>query len=130
MAFFLGFICHYIFDIIPHGDTKAPKKYHNIIYITLAGLIDLAILTTFLLVLMVSKNELLSWPQIAAILGSVLPDAFQLIYFIFPQKQILKKIQKFHFYFHDLFSKKKDFNLTTGITLQIIIFIIFQFIIF
>ena len=35
LAFFAGFILHYVFDIIPHGDTKIPKKYHNLIHIAL-----------------------------------------------------------------------------------------------
>ncbi|MCX6744444.1 MAG: hypothetical protein NTX82_02880 [Candidatus Parcubacteria bacterium] len=126
LAFFVGFILHYVFDIIPHGDTQIPKKYHNIVYITLAGFLDLAVLTSFLLILMLGQAKFLTWTQIAAISGSVIPDLIQFIYFLHPRQKHLLRIQKVHDFFHGLITNKKNFGLIPGLILQIILFLILQ----
>ena len=124
LAFGAGFISHYIFDIIPHGDTRIPKQYHNIIHITLAGIFDLAIMSGYLLLVILGTNQFLTLSQIFAIIGSILPDALQLIYFIYSDNKYLRKICKWHHYFHNLVSRKFQINLTAGIILQLILFII------
>jgi hypothetical protein len=123
LAFLSGFIFHYLSDIIPHGDTKAPKHFYNLIFITLAGLIDLFFLSLFLLVIMLSRHSWLSLSEIAAILGSIIPDSFQLLYFKYPKNKIFGKIHQVHSFFHNLISKKLEFSLVGGIIFQILIFI-------
>ena len=122
LAFITGFISHYIFDIIPHGDTNAPKKYYNIIYLTTIGIFDLAVTSSFFLLLMLFRNKLLTLAEICAIVGSLMPDGLQVLYFIFPRQKHLLKIQKIHKFFHDLISKKLEFSLPVGIIFQLIIF--------
>ncbi len=122
LAFIAGFILHYIFDIIPHGDTKVPKQYYNIVYASLAGIIDLIIFAIFLIFIS-SKVEILKLNIILAIIGSLLPDILQAFYFISRQK-LFKSFQNVHDYFHGLISNRFEFNFFTGLFLQIIFFII------
>jgi len=122
LAFIIGFILHYFFDIIPHGDSKIPKRYWNVVYITFAGIIDILVLTIFVTLLMVKTGQILTITKAMAILGSILPDCLQFIYFLLPKNQLLKKINKFHNYFHDLLYPKFEIGLIPGIILQIIIF--------
>jgi hypothetical protein len=124
LAFLGGFISHYIFDIIPHGDTQVPKQYQNLVYITLAGIIDLAAMISYLLIFMLFTNHLLSLSQIFAILGCLLPDCLQFIYYLYPRQKTIRKIQSIHNLFHELITKKFEFSLTTGLIFQLIFFVI------
>jgi len=121
-AFFVGFISHYLFDIIPHGDTKAPAKWNNLIHLALAALIDIFILISFILVLSV-KSQILNLNTASALLGALLPDFLQGFYFL-SNKKLFKLHQKFHNFFHFLIAEKFEFNFYTGIILQTILFII------
>lgn len=123
LAFVAGFILHYLFDIIPHGDTRAPKKYLNVIYMTLAGLIDLSILSATMISIMLWQNRFLTWVEIFAITGSVLPDALLFLQFIFSKNKFLKKLKGFHHFVHSTISKKFELPFIPGIVLQIILFI-------
>ncbi len=122
LAFIAGFVLHYIFDIIPHGDTKVPRQYYNIVYASLAGIIDLIIFAVFIIFIS-QKIEIFKLNIICAIIGSMLPDILQAFYFMSRQK-LFKSAQKVHDYFHGLISKKFEFNFFTGLILQIIFFII------
>jgi hypothetical protein len=124
LAFIAGFILHYVFDLIPHGDTEVSKKYHNAVYMTLAGLIDLAILSSSLIIIMLTQARIFTWTELAAICGSVLPDALLFFYFIKPQNKVLLKLKKFHHYIHNLLVSKLKIGLIPGMILQVIIFII------
>jgi len=124
LAFLAGFISHYVFDIIPHGDTQIPKQYHNLIYLALAGIFDLAVMISYLLIFMLFSNHLLSLSQIFAILGCLLPDCLQFIYYLYPRQKILKKIQSFHNFYHELISNKFEFSLLEGIIFQLLLFMI------
>jgi tetrahydromethanopterin S-methyltransferase subunit F len=124
LGFIIGFILHYVFDIIPHGDTKVSKKYHNVIYMTLAGLIDLAILSSTFIVIMLTKNKFFNWVQILTICGSVLPDALLFFQFIWPQNKFLLRMKKLHHYIHNQLVNKFGLGLIPGMILQIILFII------
>ena len=92
---------------------------------TLAGLIDLAILSSTFIIIMVTQAKLLNWVQVAAICGSVLPDALLFLYFIKPQNKILLKLKKTHHHLHSLLIKKLNLGFIPGMILQIILFIIF-----
>jgi len=121
-AFIAGFISHYLFDIIPHGDTNAPAKWKNPIHLALAALLDLFILISFILVLGI-KSQILNLSTASALLGALLPDFLQGFYFL-SNKKLFKLHQKFHNFFHFLIIKKFEFNFYTGIILQTIFFII------
>jgi hypothetical protein len=124
LAFFLGLISHYCCDIIPHGDTKVPKKYNNLIYWGLAGIIDLSILSiTLLALLLFNKINIYNQNISAAFLGSVLPDFLLLGYFL-SNKKIFKIPFKIHYFFHNLISKKYEWPFWIGLGLQITLFIV------
>jgi len=124
LAFFLGLISHYCCDMIPHGDTRAPKKYNNLIYWGLAGIIDLSILSVTLLSLFIfNKIDIYNPNLSAAFLGSVLPDFLLLAYFLSDKKLFILPF-KLHNFFHNLISKKYEINLHLGLALQFILFII------
>ena len=127
LAFILGFIFHYIFDIIPHGDTKFPKRYYNVIYASLAGIIDLIVLAIFM-IFIGTKVEILKINILLAITGSLVPDILQAVYFISRQK-ILGSLKKIHDFFHSLISKKIELGFITGIIFQILLLILLTFII-
>jgi len=128
LAFLIGFIIHYIFDIIPHGDTKVPKKYKNPIHIATAGLADLIILTAFIIFLFIIKIELLTPSILLAMLGSMLPDFLQAFYYIY-RKTIFIKTQRIHEFLHDLISKKYEINFYLGLLFQISLLIFLTYII-
>jgi hypothetical protein len=127
-AFFLGLISHYCCDIIPHGDTKAPKKYCNLVHWALAGIIDILILTFTIAALIIFKKINIFNPNFsAAFLGSVLPDFLLLAYFL-SNKKLFKSLFRFHELVHNLISRKYEFSFYIGLTLQILAFIILNII--
>jgi hypothetical protein len=128
LAFLLGIVSHYLFDIIPHGDTNVPKKYLNPIHITLAGLIDLVVLAIYVIFLLSLNVEILSLNILLAVLGSWLPDILQAFYFKF-QGKTLGRLQDFHNFFHDLISNKYQFQLIHGLIFQIIVLVFLTIII-
>src|SRR4030042_5795292 len=112
LAFIVGFISHYIFDIIPHGDSRAPDKWKNPIHIAFAALIDLIVLIIFILCLGVN-TIILNWNTALALLGSLIPDFLQGFYFLTNKKKLIRH-QNIHNFFHNLITKNWDFNLITG----------------
>jgi hypothetical protein len=122
LAFVVGFISHYIFDIIPHGDTRAPEKWKNIIHTAFAALIDLIILIIFILWLGI-KVDILNLNTALAFFGSIIPDFLQGFYFLTNKKKFVR-FQEVHNFFHFLLTKNSDFNLLTGMILQTIFFIL------
>jgi hypothetical protein len=128
LAFVIGFISHYILDIIPHGDTDVPQKYKNTIYIVLAGLIDSACLILLSVFLLLHNVGLLTPSIILGTFGAILPDLFQLFYYKYRGKNSAK-IQGIHNFFHDLIAKKLQFKFANGIIFQVISLIILLIII-
>jgi len=127
-AFISGFILHYIFDIIPHGDTNVSPKYKNPIHIATAGIIDLIILAIYFIFLLFSQVHLLTISIIAAVIGSIIPDILQAFYYAISRK-LFYRWQKFHTLIHDAISQKYELNFFLGLIFQIIILIIFTLII-
>ena len=128
LAFALGFLSHYLFDIIPHGDTKAPEKWRQVKYMALAASIDMIVLF-FLLLWLYTKIEILNLNIAAALLGSVLPDFLQAFYFLSNRKWF-KFSQQVHNFFHEFISRKYEWNLYIGLLFQILVVVIIIFLIF
>ena len=121
-AFVVGLISHYIFDLIPHGDTKAPKKWQNIIHLSLIAFLDIIILIIFLLWLGTRVN-IINISTAFAFLGATLPDYLQGIYFL-SNRKLFKRHQRLHDFFHFLIADKFEWNFYVGLGLQITFFII------
>ncbi len=122
LALIVGLISHYLFDLIPHGDTNAPKKWDNLIHLAFIALIDIFIMTLMLLWLGF-KIDLGNLSVCAGFLGAVIPDFLQGIYFLSGKKYFILH-QKFHNFFHYLIADKYEWNFFTGIILQVIFLII------
>jgi len=122
LAFFLGLIAHYIFDTIPHGDSRTPPNWKGMVFLVSAAVIDVLILLSLLLIFY-QKIGFLKPNVYWAFLGSLIPDFLQGIYFI-SRKKVFKLHQKLHNFFHFLIAKKFEWKFTTGLMLQIIFFIL------
>ena len=123
LAFIIGFILHYITDIIPHGDTSVAKKYKNPIHIATAALVDLIILLIVIVFLFLNQINLFKPSIMAGMLGAMLPDILQGFYYIYRGK-VFKRLQNIHNLFHDAISKKYEMNFILGLIFQFIILII------
>ncbi len=82
LAFVLGFGSHFILDMIPHGDEGlidgAGKSYVRAVLPWAFG--DLALLALLLLALGARKPDLFTAPVLLAMLGSMVPDALQVVH--------------------------------------------------
>lgn len=123
IAFILGFLFHFLLDIIPHGDMKTYDDYRSgkILRRSVAIIMLDGIFSIYLTILtLVGQNRFGDEMSIAAgIAGSVLPDVLVMSYEVIKMK-ILKKFYTFHFYFHRLISKKREIPYLFGIVYQII----------
>lgn len=109
LGFILGAASHFLVDMIPHGDNQLGDLFRvhkrrklAVTYVTLDAIIAMyLILTVFAAQAAGTPNITFS----AAIAGSVLPD---LLVGLSEATRYapLKKFAKFHFFFHDFFSRK------------------------
>lgn len=133
LAFLLGFILHFLLDIIPHGDENLGKKFfgldmsrlfnkeNSVKSLALYGSLDACALVVFLLFLFRNFNfansDSVSW----AMIGGILPDILVAIYQLGKIRQ-LKWFNDLHFKNHHLLLNrmKSDIPLYFGLALQII----------
>ena len=124
LAFVLGFISHFILDIIPHGDEALIKAYRNdfknkgLKYLIIFDLISTAIL---ILLLFYSQKISFNTTVIWGIIGGIAPDFMVAINEI-TQKHFIKT-HKLHYWAHDKISHKLSWTmpLKLGLLLQLII---------
>ncbi|MFH1405229.1 MAG: hypothetical protein ABIH21_04005 [Patescibacteria group bacterium] len=130
LAFFIGFISHFIFDIIPHGDSKLAKDYYVLkkkkkkafAFVTIDGVIALFLVLILANIKDIVDIRLYTW----GVVGAVLPDLLVGLNDITKTK-FLKKFHKLHFYFHNLATNKiGDVSFKFSLTCQIILIVILQ----
>jgi hypothetical protein len=128
LAFIIGWIVHFIMDIIPHGDSNEYKKYKktNIVpkgqlyQIIFDNLVMFALIAYFL----IFRVENAWWPTFWGILGSVLPDALVGIHECKPNR-LTRPFHRLHFFFHNLITdRRQDMRLRYALILQLIAIII------
>lgn len=136
IAFGIGFILHFLMDIIPHGDRELGKKFFGLLNKRLSeeeklrslaayGLIDYIILVFFILYAFknfsFAKDDGVIW----AMVGSIIPDLLVALYMLTKTKW-LKWFFDFHYWVHHLIINKlkNDIPLKVGIAMQVIIFTI------
>ena len=126
IAFILGYLSHWLIDVIPHGDeTLINKEKHTasklkliFFYFAIFDTIGIIILVYFL-----SSQKIISLttPVIFGLLGAVTPDYLWGLYKIFNLK-FLKPLHQIHAWFHGLIKHKIPFKY--GLVIQLTIFII------
>jgi len=126
LAFIIGFVLHFILDLIPHGDQKLIEGYrtkHKPRHIVQLILIDLTICIAFSIYwLLKFHDNLLYFTSIyMGLAGALLPDLLVGIHEIYPK--LFKRFHKFHSYIHDKFPTKK-INLPLGLMIQIVFIVI------
>lgn len=125
LAFIMGFVSHFLLDIIPHGDrhaedaVKNKKKLRKIIY---EAIFDTSWGIIFLIVYftLAYKNHSNFYPVIAGIGGAVLPDILVMIYNL--NKKYFFRINFLHLKIHEII--KKEISYPLAIILQILLFFI------
>ena len=130
LAFLAGFVMHLILDMIPHGDKwiKDWKWFKSrMTRIAVASFIDLiGVITMSIYWINHSDSKNLA-PMLAAIAGSVAPDALWGLYEL-TKSPILKWYRTLHTEIHELIFKK-EISMKQGFLLQIIFVIIATWII-
>ena len=132
-GFILGMLSHFLVDMIPHGDIelydlfrKRKKRALPVAYVS----IDYTIALVFALFLFpggatAEVRSAFAW----GVAGSVLPDILVGLSDIF-KHQTLHAFRKFHFFFHDLFSRRYgDVRLRYALAGQLMfIFVVVHFV--
>jgi len=123
LAFLIGFISHFVLDIIPH-DSKELKEWYDIgktlNKFTIIVIIDILIMIILGIVLSVWYNLVFTPAIIWGITGTLLPD------FIWGGRELFKiknamldKYEQLHFWSHKIFYKKIYLPLKYTIPIQL-----------
>ena len=110
IAFALGFISHFLIDMIPHGDCFLSDNYrihkHNRKQAVAYVMVD-AVVAMFVVLILYSIKDIDSARNFTwGIVGSVLPDLMVGVYDLTKSK-FLKWFFDLHFFFHDFWVKRK-----------------------
>ena len=125
LAFVIGFLSHFLIDIIPHGDTgladnfRIYKKQRKqaVAYSIVDGIIAIFFVLLLANVKDIGQMSLFSW----GIVGAVLPDLLVGLYLITKTKY-LRSFNRLHFYFHNLYVYRRgDVPLRYAIVAQIVL---------
>ena len=129
LGFLAGFISHFLVDMIPHGDSKMAeswrfmkKKRGPVAYATFDAVIAVYLILT--LSNLIAPEQLFAFSL--AVAGSLLPDILIGLHDL-TRWRWLKPFFKFHFFFHDFFTKKHgDIKLTYALAgqLAVIMFVL------
>lgn len=122
-AFLMGFIAHFLLDLIPHGDQDLVKGYYKkekVKRMVAIASIDAIVMISLILTLL--NRGAFAHPSIVTwgVIGSILPDFLVGIHEL-SKNRFFKKFNQFHFFIHDTFTKKIRVSLTSGIIIQAII---------
>lgn len=142
LAFILGFILHFILDIIPHGDEKLGKKFFGIELgkfrhhddfkpLALYGSLDACFLAIFLAFMFKNFAFTRADNVVWAIMGGIIPDVLVALYKLYNIKP-LKWFSDLHSANHRILFRfiKKDMPVKFGIVWQVLIFIFTMWLLF
>ncbi len=135
LGFSLAFASHFLLDAIPHWDYKLKSmvedhdnRLNNDMIINKDFFIDLARIfidallgLVLVTIFFIMNGPHLFWLPIVGVVGALLPDALQFIYFKW-KHQPLVGLQRFHLWIHS----QTDFNdrPLVGIAFQVVIIIV------
>lgn len=123
LGFTLGATSHFLVDMIPHGDNNLSdrfrvekKKRLAVAYVTT----DAACAILLLMLLVGGRpQEAQDMPFAAAVIGSILPDLLIGISDLAKNNKYAQAYYRFHFFFHDFFSRRYgDARLSHAIAAQ------------
>ena len=130
-AFVLGFISHFLTDMIPHGDENMYEGYKSgakkrlaLMYVAADAFATIVLITIFFL-----KQDYFSTVSVAmGIVGGLLPDLLVGLYEIFHPK-FLRQFHKFHMRNHHFLIKRlrkfeRDIPLACGLALQAFVLVV------
>ena len=128
LAFILGFISHFLLDMIPHGDnTLVKEKFkfspQEISLLKKLTTTDILVMSVMISTLWLSGQITDIIPALFGIAGAVAPDFIQGIY-ILTKTPVLKQYFSIHWNLHYIF-KKFLVPLKTGLIIQLISLIVF-----
>lgn len=125
LAFILGFISHFLIDMIPHGDTGLSDNFRvhkrrrkqAVAYVIVDGIFAL-----FFVLLLANTRDIESMRTFTwGIVGGVLPDLLVGLYEV-TKYPFLRGFTRIHFYFHDFFVKRKgDVPLYYALIAQVVL---------
>jgi len=128
-SFIVGFVTHFIFDIIPHGDSGVYTKYKNgemkkraVAIVT----VDAVLTILWVLWSMEAFTGDIRRSVTAGIAGSVLPDLLVGLSEAFKKRNSLQKFQRFHIRIHNLIVEKihRDWPWIMGVAFQATVLLI------
>ncbi len=130
IAFLLGFISHFLLDILPHHDgnifTKGqvPKSRREFYFNKVIGLIyfDLCLAIIVAGALFTNNIHFLTKSIIWGIIGGILPDIIQALNFFWYKNKFLQQFNQLHNLLH--YSPRKPISVITGHVTQLITLII------
>ncbi len=109
LGFGLGVVSHFLVDMIPHGDTGLADRYYNnnekLVPVAYAGIDGALAVILLMLFVVIKPDSVATAPFAAAVIGSVLPDLLVGAADVMKKNRVLVAYRKFHFYFHDYFSR-------------------------
>lgn len=129
LSFILGFIFHFIIDMIPHGDRHCVDEYLNkktLKKITKVIIIDSIIGAIFLILYFngIVNTDINFKPIAAGIIGSILPDLLVAFYSL--NRRYFFRLNYIHHRLHQLI--KKDIPLGLSLFLQVLLItVLWQF---
>ncbi|MDP2933191.1 MAG: hypothetical protein Q8N81_03600 [bacterium] len=129
LAIIGGFISHFLFDLIPHGDTKLYRKNdfgrrskRAKAYVT----VDAIAAILFVLLLFNFRDFIHPINVSLGITFGLLPDLLVGLYETGKATR-LRKFHKLHFFFHDFVIKRRgDISFRYGFLMQLIILVLLQ----
>lgn len=127
LAFILGFLSHFILDMIPHGDERwgfeewsnNKEKLKKIIGITA---LDVSLAITFIVFLFLKNNFTHPSFVAASLIGSIIPDAFVGCYILISQRDFFKKFYHLHYLNHHRLLGSIKLPFFIGMIIQLLIF--------
>ena len=123
LGFTIGFLLHFVVDIIPHGDSGIYRGYvtgtrmkRALAYVTIDAILALGfVLLIYNANLYQNRNAMT-----LCILGSVLPDLAVAVYEV-TRTRALKGLHQVHFFFHNLVTNRwRDIGFASGFAFQIV----------
>jgi hypothetical protein len=129
LAFVLGFIFHFVLDLIPHGDEDLVKGYQDgarIKRMVSVATVD-AIVMAILFFIFYSQDFFFQ-PKVViwGITGSIFPDFLIGVHEITKIK-ILDKFHDLHYFAHNFFFERFHLSFTKGLIVQLSIIIAIGF---